>query len=313
MNDMFRDLIGKVLFIYIDDITIYTKTFEEHMKVLEEVLHHIRQHKMYIKPKKCTFAAEEVHLLGHIINKEGIKTDPAKISAVKDYPEPESKTEVRAFMGLAGYYRSYIPRFSKIAEPINCTLKNGIPFKWTDEATTAFEELKTRLTTAPILSRPDMKRTFKLHTDACKTGLGAVLTQDFPVPGQFKKDGSPIMQEKVISYASRSNHGAESNYGATQLEQLAVVWAVDHFKHYLYGKPFYIITDHTALKALMKQEDPKGKFARWSMRLQPYDIDMLYKPGRLHRNADALSRHPHRKTVVFKERLPKAQAWEETY
>ena len=313
MNDMFRDLIGKVLFVYIDDITIYTKTFEEHLEVLEEVLRRIRRHRMFIKPKKCTFGAEEVHLLGHIINKEGVKTDPAKISAVKDYPTPESKTEVRGFMGLVGYYRHFIPRCSKIAEPINRTLKKTIPFKWTDEAQHAFEELKEKLTTAPILVRPDMNRPFKLHTDACKTGLGAVLTQDFPVPGKFKKDGSPVMQEKVISYASRSNHGAESNYGATQLEQLAVVWAVDHYKHYLYGKPFFVITDHTALKALMKQEDPKGKFARWSMKLQPYDIDMLYKPGRLHRNADALSRRPHRKQVIFVERLPKAPAWDETY
>src|SRR3954447_8563083 len=110
MNDLFRDLIGKVLYVYIDDITIYTKTFEEHMEVLEEVLRRIRKHKMYIKPKKCTIATEEVHLLGHIINKEGIKTDPVKISAVIEYPTPESKTEVRAFMGLVGYYRHYIPR-----------------------------------------------------------------------------------------------------------------------------------------------------------------------------------------------------------
>src|SRR5690349_4952694 len=313
MNDMFRDLIGKVLFVYIDDVTIYTKTFKEHMEVLEEVLRRIQKHRMYIKPKKCTFAAEEVHLLRHIINKEGVKTDPSKISAVKEYPVPESKTEVRAFMGLVGYYRHYIPRCSKIAEPINRTLKKDIPFKWTDEAQLAFEDLKEKLTTAPVLARPDMKRTFKLHTDACKTGLGAVLTQDFPVPGKFKKDGSPVMQEKVISYASRSNHGAKSNYGATHLEQLAVVWAVDHYKHYLYRKPFYVITDHTALKALMSQEDPKGKFARWSMRLQPYDIDLLYKPGRLHQNADTLSCRPDHKNVIFVERLPKAPAWDETY
>jgi hypothetical protein len=158
-----------------------------------------------------------------------------------------------------------------------------------------------------------MNRTFKLYTDACKTGLGAVLTQDFPIPNQFKKDGSPIMKERVISYASRSNHGAESNYGATQLEQLAVVWAVDHYKHYLYGKPFYVITDHTALKALMNQEDPKGKFARWSMKLQPYDIDLIYKPGPKHGNADAISRRPHTKKVQFVERLPKGKPWEETY
>src|SRR4051812_28991612 len=292
MNDMFRDLIGNTLYVYIDDITIYTETFEEHMKVLNEVLRRIRANGMFLKPKKCTIAAEEIHLLGHIINKEGIKTDPAKVSAVKEYPAPTSKTEVRAFMGLVGYYRHFIPACSKIAKPINDTLRKDIRFKWTDEAQEAFDKLKEKLTTAPVLARPDMDKTFCLHTDACKTGLGAVLTQQFEIPGKFNRRGEPLNRERVISYASRSNHGAETKYGATQLEQLAVVWAVEHYRQYLYGKRFQVVTDHTALKSLMKLKDPKGLYARWIMRLQPYDIDLIYKPGNQHGNADAMSRRP---------------------
>jgi hypothetical protein len=295
MNDIFHDLIGKTMHVYIDDVTIYTKTFPEHMEVLQEVLRRIRKHGMFLKPKKCTIAAHELHMLGHIISREGIKTDPAKVSAVSEYPVPTSKTEVRAFMGLAGYYRHFIPNCSKIAEPINRTLKKDIPFKWTDEAQSAFETLKKKLCSAPVLARPSFKRTFKLHTDACRYGLGAVLTQDFPVRGKFTKKGKQVHRERVISYASCSVNGAQQNYGATQLEQLAVVWAVEHYRHYLEGRPFQIITDHTALKSLMKMENPPALYSRWIMKLQPYDIDVVYKKGRLHQNADALSRRPHRK------------------
>ena len=132
-------------------------------------------------------------------------------------------------MGLAGYYRHFIANCSRIAEPINATLKKDLPFKWTDEAKAAFNLIKAKLCSAPVLARPSLKRTFKLHTDACRNGLGAVLTQDFPVQGKYNKKGKQIHRERVISYASRANTGAVRNYGATQLEQLAVVWAVEHF------------------------------------------------------------------------------------
>jgi hypothetical protein len=310
MNNMFRDLIGHGLQVYIDDIMIYSKTFEEHMRLIEEVLKRIRANGMSVKSKKCTFAAPELHLLGHVINSEGIKTDPAKVSAVKEYPAPTSKTEVRAFMGLVNYYRHFIPNCSEISEPINRTLKKAIQFQWTDEAQKAFDQLKDVLTKAPVLARPDMKKPFKLHTDASKLGLGAVLTQDFEIPGKVDKKGKPLIRERVISYASRSNHDGEKDYGATQLEQLAVVWAVDHYRHYLHGKAFQVITDHQALKSLMKMRDPKGLYARWIMKLQPFDIDVTYKPGRKHGNADALSRRP---KVTFIERLPKGPAWVEMY
>jgi hypothetical protein len=201
MNDIFRDMIGKVMHIYIDDIMIYTTTFDKHMQVLEEILKRIRSHSMFLKPKKCFIAVEELQLLSHIINHEGIKMDPAKVSAVQEYPAPESKTEVHAFMGLVGYYCHYIPGCSKITEPINRTLKKDIPFSWMDEAQNAFETLKRILTEAPILACPDFTKPFRLHTDASKNGLGAILMQDFETDKKDKK-GKPVIKEKVISYAS---------------------------------------------------------------------------------------------------------------
>jgi hypothetical protein len=202
MNEICHDLIGKTMHVYIDDVTIYTQTFEEHMAVLKEVLSRIKKHGMFLKPKKCTIATHELHMLGHIISKKGIKTDPAKISAVKNYPDPTSKTEVQAFMGLAGYYHHFIKNCSKIAEPINRTLKKDFAFKWMDEAKSAFGLIKAKLCEAPVLARPSFKRTFKLHTDACRNGLGAVLSQDFPVRGKYDRKGKQIYRECVISYAS---------------------------------------------------------------------------------------------------------------
>jgi len=152
INEIFYDLIGKTMHVYIDDITIYTRTFDEYLRVLEEVLNRIKEHGIFLKPKKYTIATHELHMLGHIISQDGIKTDPAKISAVSSYPDPTSKTEVRAFMGLAGYYRHFIPNCSKIAEPINTTLKKDLPFKWTKEAKAAFNQIKAKLCSAPILA-----------------------------------------------------------------------------------------------------------------------------------------------------------------
>ena len=152
MNKIFYDLIRKTMHVYIDNITIYTKTFNEYLRVLEEVLNRIQGHGMFLKPKKCTIMTHELHMLGHIISQDGIKTDPAKISAVSSYPDPSSKTEVRAFMGLAGYYRYFILNCSRITEPINITLKKDLLFKWIEEAKAAFNQIKAKLCSAPILA-----------------------------------------------------------------------------------------------------------------------------------------------------------------
>jgi hypothetical protein len=294
-------MIGKGLYVYIDDITIYSKTFEEHIVLLKEVLRRLRDRCLYLKPKKCTIAAEKVDLLGHVIEKEGIRPSPTKIKAVADYPRPTNKTELRAFLGLIGYYRHFILNCSAIIEPLSRMLQEHVPFTWNEEGPEekTFILIKRLLMDEEhnILIRPDFTKPFILHTDASALGLGAVLSQE--INGK----------DKPISYASRRTSRTESSYGASQLEMLAVVWAIQHFRHYLLGAPFRLVTDHSALRALFKIPDPQGLFARWIMRLQPYDIDVVIKPGRLHQNADALSRTPHNKphhVPYFLERLPKS-------
>ena len=156
--------------------------------------------------------------------------------------------------------------------------KKGVKFQWTDECQEAFDTLKERLTTAPILARPDLNEDFILYTDASRIGLGAVLSQ--------VQEG----KEQVIAYASKTTNNSQSNYGATQLEMCALVWAIRHFRHFLIGRKFKLITDHTALKWLMGIQQPEGLYARWISKTMEYDFDVIYKPGPKHKNADALSR-----------------------
>jgi deoxyuridine 5'-triphosphate nucleotidohydrolase len=283
MQDILRDLVGKVCFVYVDDISVFTATFEEHLDVLQEIFNRMRQNGLFLKPKKCTFANHEIKLLGFLVNQDGVSTDPSKIKAIQDFPKPTSKTEVRAFMGLANYYGHFVPNFASVSEKINKTLrKTNEPFVFPKEAKDAFRRVKQRLTKAPCLRRPDFTKEFALHTDACATGLGAILSQR-------NRRG----EEVVISYASRATIGNEKNYGATDLELLAVVWATEHFKHYLLGRRFLLHTDHSALKDLLKSPKIAGMQARWVMKIQRFIINMVIKPGRKHGNADALSRSPH--------------------
>ena len=297
MNEVFSDMIGNGAYIYIDDLTIYSKTFEEHIVLLREALCCLHKHCLHLQPKKCTFAAPEVELLGHVIGKEGVKPAPSKIEAVKNYPPPTSKTELRAFLGLIGYYRNFVKNCSSVIEPISRMLRDDVKFQWKEEEQKTFDHIKDLLTGPNILARPDFSQPFILQTDGSALGLGAVLSQNL--------EG----KERLIAFASRRTSRTEANYGSTQIEMLAMVWAVKKFHHYLAGRPFRLITDHSALKTLFNMENPSALFARWIMRLTPYEIDVVIKPGRLHGNADALSRTPHRTTQTthpyFIERLPK--------
>ena len=227
----------------------------------------------------------ETSLLGFKISADGVKTDPEKVEAVARFPRPKSLTELRAFIGLISFYRRFIPGFSTITAPLYELFRKDREFRWDKTHQAAFNDLKRKLSTAPILARPNLARDappFILYTDACKTGLGAILQQK-------GKDG----KERVILYASRgTRRPAEPNYGATKLECLAVVWAVQKLRYYLAGRKFEVVTDHVALKWLMKMKDPIGLYARWITILQEYDMTITYRPGRQHKNVDAISRIP---------------------
>ena len=267
--------------VYLDDVLVMGKTMKEHNENLQKVFNRLRAAGLRLKPKKCCFAQLEVDYLGHVVSSDGIRTDPKKTRAVSEFPVPTNVREVRSFVGLASYYRKFIPNFSKVAGPLHALTRKDVAFLWTAECQLAFDNLKRLLTTTPLLVYPKFDRPFMVETDASGNGLGAVLAQ--------RQDDCSV---KPVAYASRSLQQHEQNYGITELEGLAVVWAVKHFRHYLYGHTCEVYTDHEALKALLNTPRPSGKLARWGMALQELDLKIFYRPGKGNSNADALSRSP---------------------
>ena len=271
-------------FVYIDDILIASRTFEEHLQHLTEVIDRLRKAGLKLKPRKCRFLCEEVSYLGHIISAQGVSPDPGKIDKVKRFPVPHDVTQVRQFLGLASYYRRFVPQFAKIAAPIHGLLKKENAFVWTSECETAFRKLKEEaLTSAPILAYPKFgpECEFVLETDASYVGLGAVLSQS-------QDDG----KLHPIAYASRSLDQHEKNYAVTELETLAIVWAVRYFRAYLLGHRTTVFTDHSACMSLLNHPRPSGKLARWALTIQDMDLVIKYRSGKSNTNADALSRNP---------------------
>jgi hypothetical protein len=219
MNGVFREYLDKFVQVFIDDILIYSRTMEEHDEHLRLVLQCLREHKLYGKLSKCSFYQSRIHYLGHVISGEGIAVDPAKVEAIMEWPAPTNVTEVRSFMGLAGYYRRFVEGFSRIANPITELQKKNKKFVWTEKCAEAFRRLKELLTTTPILKVPDMDVDFLVCTDASKEGLGGVLMQD----------------GRVIAYISRKLRRHEENYATHDLELLAIVYALKVWRHYLVG------------------------------------------------------------------------------
>jgi len=265
---------------YFDDIIIPSTSLEQQCERLSAVLSRFRQHNLRVKASKCTFGATHATFLGHVVSSKGVHTDPQKVQAVSSLSAPTTIEQVRSFLGLAGYYRRFIPNFATLSYPLVQLTKKGSKFSWSDKQQESFLLLKSHLCSAPILAYPQFDRPFTLQTDASDVGLGAVLTQ-FDLSGR----------EHVISYASRSLSDREKKYSATEKEALAVVFATDHFRAYLLGRKFTVVTDHHALQWL-HSVNPKGRLGRWVMDLQEYSFDVRHRPGNANGNADALSRLP---------------------
>ena len=280
MESVLAGLTRKFCVVYIDDILVFSRTFEEHLIHLRQVMERLDRAGLRLKPKKCNFVRERVEYLGHVISKHGIEVDPAKIEAVRGFPQPTNLKALRSFLGLASYYGRFVPNFSKVAGPLHLLTRKDAPFVWTSSCQQAFDLLKRLLTEAPVLAYPDFKHEFILETDASGDGLGAVLAQ--------KLNGTV----RPIAFASRTLQPHEKNYGVTELEALGVVWAVKHFRPYLYGNKCDVFTDHVALKSLLSTPQPSGKLARWGMAIQELDLNIHYRPGKKNANVDALSLHP---------------------
>ena len=287
METVFRGLARDKCFVYLDDVLVVGQTFEEHLSNLREVFTRLKEAGLKLKPSKCHLAKSQVTYLGYVVSRQGITADRSKVTAVQDFPTPNSVKELRSFLGLASYYRRFIPGFSKVASPLFSLTHKGADFVWNSECGNVFNRLKSLLTSAPLLVFPDFEKEFILETDASGVGLGAVLAQE-----------QDTGVKAPIAYASRTLQKHEKNYGVTELEALGVVWAVKHFRPYLYGHKCRVVTDHEALKSLLNTPHPSGKLARWGLAIQELDLQILYRPGTKNQNADALSRSPVPRTGV---------------
>lgn len=274
MDTALRGLINKHCFVYLDDIIIFGQSIEEHNSNLAIVLQRLRELGLKIQPDKCEFLKPELEYLGHIVTAEGVKPNPKKIEAVMNFKQPKTPTDVKSFLGLAGYYRKFIRNFSKIAKPLTELTKKETPFHWTDRTQNAFQILKDKLCSAPVLKFPDFSKQFLLTTDASNEGLGAILSQE----------GHPC------SYISRTLNPPEKNYSTTEKELLAIVWAIKRLRQYLLGRKFLIRTDHQALKWLQNCKDPSSRLMRWRLKLEEYEYDIEYTKGKDNTAADTLSR-----------------------
>ena len=280
LTEVLRGFSYKFALTYIDDCLIFSKSFEEHLVHLSQVFDRFRKANLKLKPSKCHFAAKEVKYLGHRFTQEGIGVDNEKTAAVVDFPTPKNQTDVRAFLGLSGYYRRFVQGYAEIARPLNQLLRKDSKWQWTEECEAAFKKLKEKLTSPPILAFPDFSEDsrFLLYTDASHQSIGYVL-------GQRDK----LEREVVIGYAGRSLRPAERNWGISDLEGLALVEGIRYFHTYLANRPFTVYTDHIALRTL-KENKTTGRLGRWAVFLQGYQYEVAYKSGKNHGNADAMSR-----------------------
>ncbi|GJX32165.1 putative reverse transcriptase domain-containing protein [Tanacetum coccineum] len=274
MNRVCKPYLDKFVIVFIDDILIYSKNKQEHEEHLKIILELLKKEELYAKFSKCEFWIPKVQFLGHVIDNKGIHVDPAKIESVKDWASPKTPTEIRQFLGLAGYYRRFIEGFSKIAKPMTKLTQKKVKFEWGDKQEAAFQLLKQKLCSAPILALPEGSEDFIVYCDASKKGLGAVLMQ----------------REKVISYASRQLKIHEKNYTTHDLELGAVVFALKIWRHYLYGTKCTVFTDHKSLQHILNQKELNMRQRRWLELLSDYDCDIRYHPRKANVVADALSR-----------------------
>ncbi|WVZ80154.1 LOW QUALITY PROTEIN: hypothetical protein U9M48_027653 [Paspalum notatum var. saurae] len=276
MNSVFMNELDKFVVVFIDDILIYSKNEEEHREHLRIVLTRLREHKLYAKFSKCAFWLKEVSFLGHILSEKG-PLIPKKVESVLNWKQPESVTEIRSFLGLAGYYRRFIKDFSKTAKPMTSLTKKNAKYTWSPNCEEAFQSLKRSLTTAPVLAQPDVAKPFDVYCDASGNGLGCVLMQE----------------GRVVAYASRQLRKHEANYPTHDLELAAVVHALKIWRHYLLGNTCHIYTDHKSLKYILTQPELNMRQRRWLELIKDYDLEIHYHPGKANVVADALSRRAH--------------------
>ena len=283
MNDILHDLImDGVVSVYLDDILIYTKTREEHRRVTRMVLERLREYRLYLRADKCEFEKERIEYLGVIISHNHVEMDPVKVSGVAEWPVPKNKKEVSAFLGFTNFYRRFIEGFSHLARPLFDLTRKDAPFQWTTEAQGAFDSLKQRITSSPILALPDDLRPYRVEADSSDYATGAVLSQ------QSGKDG----KWHPVAFYSKSLSPVERNYEIHDKELLAIIRALEEWRHFLEGAqhPVEIWSDHQNLEYFRTARKLNRRQARWSLYLSRFDYTLHHRPGKSMGKPDALSR-----------------------
>lgn len=265
---------------YLDDVVIFSQSWDEHRFHLQQVLQRIRAAGLTINPNKCAIAQREVKYLGYIIGFGKIKPQLGKFEAIQSSPVPTTKKKMRGFLGLVGWYRKFFPHFADRAVVLNDLTKASAPnkLKWTDECDKAFRDLKDAVCANSVLHTPDFDKPFTLQTDASGVGLGAVLLQE------EKGDWRPVV------FLSRKLLDRETRYSTVEKECLAMKWAIDSLRYYLLGRHFILETDHRALQWLHRMRDANMRLTGWYLALQPYDFTVRYRSGKTNIVADFLSR-----------------------
>ena len=265
---------------YLDDLIVFSESWEDHLIHIRSVLEQLRKAGLTAKAKKCEFGASECVYLGHIVGSGSVKPEMDKTDAIRQFPTPQTKKDVHSFLGITGYYRRFVANYSDIAAPLTDLTKKNAPNKvsWTPSCEQAFNTLKERLCSEPILKSPDFECPFILQTDASEYGVGAVLSQQ-------TEDG----QEHPVAYWSRKLLPREKRYSTIEKECLAIKLAVGAFRVYLLGRPFSIETDHRSLTWMERLKHTNSRLARWSLALQPFHFTIKHRAGKDNGNADALS------------------------
>ena len=277
MNRIFADHIGKFVLVYLDDILVFSKTPAEHEQHLRVVLSLLRKHEFKAKMSKCQFNCAELHFLGHIVSREGLKVDERKVKVIREWPVPPDLSKLRAFLGLANYVRRFIQGYSSLVAPLTSLTSAKMPYHWTDACQAAFEGVKHALTNAPVLKLPELDKPFLVWSDASIHGTGAVLLQE----------------DRPVAYTSSKFNKAEYNYSTTDQECLGTVLALEEWRCYLEGATdVTLVTDHQPLVYLQDQQSAdklSRRQARWMERLSRFNFKWEYRPGRIN-VADPISR-----------------------
>ncbi|CAM4593613.1 unnamed protein product, partial [Lepidochelys kempii] len=273
--------LGEYAVAYLDDVAIFSDSWADHLEHLQKVLERIREAGLTVKAKKCQIGLNRVTYLGHQVGQGTISPLQAKVDAIQKWPVPKSKKQVQSFLGLAGYYRRFVPHYSQIAAPLTDLTKKKQPnaVQWTGKCQKAFNKLKATLMSDPVLRAPDFDKPFLVTTDASERGVGAVLMQK-----------GPDQEFHPVVFLSKKLSERESNWLVTEKECYAIVYALEKLRPYVWGRRFHLQTDHAALKWLHTVKETNKKLLRWSLALQDFDFDIQHISGASNKVADALSR-----------------------